>query len=253
MPRLPILAAIALMLASASAEEETTDGWDGTLELSAAASSGNTDNTVLGARFSARRVFGGVTHDIKSGANYTEVRTRNDAGETQKRTTQDRWFAEYRLEVQTGEATFLFVRGRAEQDRFSGFDNRVFVGGGLGHEIASGDRLDWSILAGPGVQYTELEDPETAAVKRVKDGYMLSAFAGSDLTFAMRENVDLEHELDVTWSEKNTTLSSVASIKTKVTETLSSRLSYEVNHETSPPEGREPTDTLLRASVVYGF
>ncbi|WOI53871.1 DUF481 domain-containing protein [Parvularcula sp. LCG005] len=237
-----------------AADDKGKENWDGSVEFSAASASGNTENTVLGLKLDARRVLGRYTHDVAAGANYAESTTRDDDGEDVSAVTQDNWFARYRMEIQTGDRTFIYGRARYEQDSFSGFESRAFLGAGLGHSLIENDRTTWDVLAGPGVQYTVLETPEGPVPEDFEDSETeFALYAGSDLNWTLRENVAIEHDLDVTYSEENTTLSTEAAIKTKLTEALSSRLSYKVTHETDPPVGREATDSLLRASIALGF
>ncbi|MEM9422864.1 MAG: DUF481 domain-containing protein [Pseudomonadota bacterium] len=226
------------------------DGWDGTIEFSASSASGNTETSVLGARFEAKRIFGRYTNEFKAGVNYAEATTEGDDGEETNAVTQNNSFVEYKLNAQVRDRTFLYSRLRAEQDEFSGFESRYFVGGGVGHAIFDSEAKTWSVLAGPGAQYTVLEDGDDVDIDEEVE---LALYAGSELSWLVRENVTLEHDLDVTWTNENTTTASVASIKTKLSDALSSRLSYQVKHETDPPEEREATDTLLSASVIFGF
>ena len=228
------------------------ENWDGSLELSASAASGNTDNTVIGARFDTRRVLGRYTHDIKAGADYTETTNEVD-GEDVTETTQNKWFTQYRLEMQMADKTFSYARARYEQDEFSGYDQRAFLGGGIGHSPFDRDEVRWSLLAGPGVQYTQFVEPDSPDPEFKREETEIAAFFGSDLHWLLRENITLEHVADATWTEKNSTLESRVALTSKLTETISTRVSYNVKHETDPAEDREATDTQLKASVVFGF
>lgn len=249
-----VLVACAATSVAAEDSDKGKESWDGSIEFSASSATGNTENSVLGARFDARRVIGRYTHDIGAGANFAETTKTDDMGEKVSETTQNNWYAQYRMELQVSDRTYGYARARYDQDEFSGFENRVFVGGGIGHTAIEREDMTWNLRAGPGVQYTMLEEPEPPVPDDFEDSVTeLAVYAGSEFDWTIRENVNFEHDLDVTWTEENTTIATVAGIKTKLTESLSSRLSYQVKHETDPPEGREDTDTLLRASVVYGF
>lgn len=251
-----------LLIASLSADlgsirssdpKKGEESWDGQIAFSASSATGNTENTVLGLAFDARRIHGRYTHDIQSGINYVESSKTNDDGDRVSERTQDRWFAQYRLEAQTADRTFVYGRVRYEEDQFSGFENRVFLGAGIGHNWIETDGMKWSVLAGPGYQYAELERSEDTEMTEADDPSGLAVYAGSVFNWDVRENVVFDHSLDATWTEDNTTAETVFGLKTKLTESISSRLNYRIKHETDPPENREATDTLLSASVVYGF
>lgn len=237
---------------SSAADDKGRENWDGTVEFSVSAASGNTDNSVLGARFDGRRVLGRYTHDVKAAAHYTETTNEVD-GEDVTETTQNVWFGEYRLEMQTGDRTFAYARTRYTEDTFSGYDRRAFLGGGVGHGIYERDELDWQVLAGPGVQYTQYVKPETPEEDFERDETQVALFLGSDFKWMLRENVEVEHEADATWTDKNSTLMSRLSLKTKITETIGTRLGYYVKHETDPAEETEATDTQLKASIVFDY
>ncbi|MEM9233449.1 MAG: DUF481 domain-containing protein [Pseudomonadota bacterium] len=241
---------------AAAALEDTEKGaenWDGSVEFSASSATGNTENIVLGTRFDARRVLGRYSHDIRAGANYTETTKEQDDGSKVTEETQNNWFGQYRLEIQTGDRTFVYGRARYEQDVFSGFDQRAFLGAGFGHDIVDTEAFDWQLIAGPGVQYTEFVVPETPDADFEREKTEVAFFAGSEMDWAIRENVAFEHELDATWTEENSTIDTRASLKTSITDTISTRLTYRVKHETDPAEDREATDTQLKASVSLGF
>lgn len=238
-----------LALADLKASE---DKWVGALQIDASSASGNTNNTVLGGRLNLARKFGPITHAFEAGGNYAESTITRD-GEEVTETTQNRYFTQYRIEVQTGDRTFLYGRARYDEDQFSGFDRQVFVGGGLGHTLAKSDTRELTVLVGPGYQYQERtrtaqSDPDQERIQST-----VAVFLGQTYKQVIRENVTFEESLDATVSDGNDTVKATFSLKTKLTDSISSRISYNVIHNTEPPEGREQTDTLLSASIGYEF
>ena len=51
----------------------------------------------------------------------------------------------------------------------------------------------------------------------------------------------------------NSTVNSTSSLSAKLFGPLAAKLSYAVQYESEPPEGRRTTDTTGRASLVYSF
>ncbi|MEM9810915.1 MAG: DUF481 domain-containing protein [Pseudomonadota bacterium] len=233
--------------------DEASENWDGNIQFNVSSATGNTDNTVLGGKFNARRTFGRITHDFQAGGNYAEATTQNNDGTEDNEVTQNNWFTQYRLEGKLSERTFAFGRLRYEQDEFSGFDERAFVGVGLGHALIKSDRQQLDMLIGPGFQYAKLATPDPMPEEFEEQQTSAALFLGESYTLAVRENVTFEQSFDATFAEDNTTLANILSLKTNLTEKISSRISYQVKHETDPPEGREQTDTLLTASIGYDF
>ncbi len=244
--------AAAQPVAANDVSDQGAENWDGLVEFSASSATGNTENTVLGLRAEARRILGRYSHALTGAANYARATTTDDTGEEFTEDTQNNFFAQYRLDVQVADKTSYFTRVRYDQDEFSGFDQRAFVGAGVSHYFVEREDIAFQSSLGPGVRYTKL-DPAT--LDPGEDGSLVefAVFAGTEFDWVPRENVTLEHDFDTTYTAENTTFVSLASVKTDITETISTRLSFEVKHETDPPEGREATDTLLRASLGYGF
>lgn len=237
---------------AADEPKEGMENWDGQFEISASSATGNTENTVLGVRLKGRRILGRFTHDVDSGADYTET-TKDTNGVESTEITQNRWYAAYRAEIHTGDRTFFYVRTRYEEDPISGFDRRAFLGGGLGHDVIENKQVTWSVLAGPGYQFTQLVRPETPAASFEREEKEVAVFVGSDFKWQIRDNVDFENEVDMTWTEKNSTFDGQLALTTELTKAIATRITYKLRHETEPAEGKEATDTQLKASVVLSY
>ena len=231
------------------AQPDADTGTTGSLEASFANATGNTENLtlILGAKVEVDE--GAHEHAFQAGARYAESAPR---GEGDRQRTQEAFFASYQLDADLSDRLFAFARSRYDYDAFSGFEHRVFAGGGLGYRFAESDALNWTVSGGPGVRWTRIEVPEDEG-RAGETQAEFSAYAASDLGWDVNEAVSFEHDARVTYTETSTTLESEAALRSKLTERLSARVSYRVQHETMPPEGREATDTLLTAGVTWGF
>lgn len=228
------------------------DGWDGQVVFNASLATGNTENTVLGARFDIARQFGQVTHAFEAGGDYTETLKR--IGDTEDRqVTQNRWFTQYRVEVQTGDSSFVYGRARYGEDQFSGFDRQGFLGAGIGHTLVKNDKTRLTILVGPGYQYLERARPETPGPDFERREGTAAVFIGQTFRRVIRENVTFEQSIDATVSDRNMQVNSNMDLRTKLTKSISTRINYAVIHNSDPPDGREQTDTRLSASIGYEF
>ncbi|MEM9838082.1 MAG: DUF481 domain-containing protein [Pseudomonadota bacterium] len=231
---------------------ESKDKWSGSIQFNGAAASGNTNSVVLGGRFNAARTYGAITHAFDAGGNYTEVDRVVNGSET-RQVTQNRWHTQYRIEIQTGDASFFYGRARYEEDQFSGFDRQAFAGGGFGHAFYDTDTRKLDVLVGPGIQYIVRTQTNNAPANAEDDEITFAVFLGQTFTKVLRENVTFEQSFDGTSSETNNTVVARVALKTDLTDKISSRISYGVTHNTDPPEGRENTDTLLSASIGFEF
>ncbi|WP_158305832.1 DUF481 domain-containing protein [Parvularcula bermudensis] len=245
---------VCMMMAMAGGlvvKHEPTNGWDGRIEFSASAASGNTETSVLGARFSAKRVFGRFKNSLDAGANYAKATTENADGEEVTSETQDNFFVQYRLDAQTGDRHFAYGRVRYEEDAFSGFDSRWFIGSGFGVEVIAKDNLSWNLLGGPGVRIVSVSETEGEPTE--DDGTEVALFAASEVDWTIRDGVTFAQDADATLAEANTTLANEFTLTTALTDRLSTNVGFKLSYESEPPEGRESTDTLLRASIGYSF
>ncbi|MEM7740909.1 MAG: DUF481 domain-containing protein [Pseudomonadota bacterium] len=232
---------------------EDKQKWAGDIQFNVSSATGNTENTVLGGQLTLARSFGLYTNNFEAGGNYARTTTENADGSENTETTQNNWFLQYRGEYQVGDRSFIFGRLRYEQDEFSGFDSRTNISAGLGHTFIKTEQTELTILTGPGFQYSELATPDPVTDDFEDTQSSASFFFGENFTTVLRDNVTLTQSLDATIAEDNTTISNIVSINTDLTDRISSRVSYQVKHETDPPDGRKNTDTLLTASLGYTF
>ena len=236
------------------AEPDAATGTTGSVDLSFANATGNTENLtlILGGKLEVDR--GPVEHAFQTGARYAESAPR---GTDDRQQTQEAVFASYQLDADLSDRLFAFGRVRYDYDAFSGFDHRVFTGAGLGYRFAETEAVNWTVSGGPGVRWTRLAAPDVPPDAPDPDFEReqteFSTYASSDLDWDVTETVSFEQDARVTYTDTSTTLEAEAALKSKLTENLSARFSYRVQHETDPPEGRQPTDTLMTAGLAYGF
>ena len=80
-----------------------------------------------------------------------------------------------------------------------------------------------------------------------------AVYAASETDWLIREGLKLEQDFNVTWTSPTTTFQSVTSLTTEIWGDISTGLTFEYRYETNPPLGRENTDTIAKASLIYGF
>ncbi|TNF34119.1 MAG: DUF481 domain-containing protein, partial [Gammaproteobacteria bacterium] len=144
------------------------------------------------------------------------------------------------------EKSYAFGKLRYEDDKFSGFDYQAALTFGFGSRFIENDAhvLDASIGAG----YRSSKD---AATQETHDEAVVSADAkyeykiSSTATFS--QAVLIESGEDNTHSESETVL------KTRINGNLSSKITYQIKHNSDVPVGIEKTDKILAVSLVYSF
>ena len=99
--------------------------------------------------------------------------------------------------------------------------------------------------AGPGVRYfKDVDDNSDTEV-----GFI----ASSRFFYAITDTVAFTNDTDILGSEVNTIVSNDAGVNFKVSNSLSTRLSYRTDYNTDPTPGLKSTDNTLGASLVLGF
>ena len=211
-------------------------GWAGEGEVGGAMTSGNSETNNIVFALKAEREGRHVSHLIESSFDFTD---------TSGATTQQRAFAAYQINGEFTERLFAYGRSDYEDDRFSGFEYRLFGGFGLGYDVIDREKLTWTVDGGPGVRYSVLVD---GAAKTE-----LSARAASTLNIDLTEFASLSHDFSGIWTDATTTATTTFSFDTKLNSHIATRLSYNLRYETDPPTGRENADNSAKASLLFSF
>ena len=237
-----VLAGVMVALPASAVE----DGWSGEGSFSDSTSTGNTETTQLGL---------GVDLDYKTGRWIYGANASADYGETDGVETQNRFQLGGKVDVQLGDRLFAFGQGSYESNEFSGFESRIFVGGGLGYEILSSDALSWSVRGGPGFKIDEVREVSAGGVVTTPGETVesFSVLANSDFSYDFNENVALTNVTSGIYAEESTQLTNTIALTASLTNALSARMSFDVRHDTNPPDGFEATDTTTKVSIVYKF
>ena len=211
--------------------------WEGKFQASAVMSSGNSENAAVGVAFDAARTTGRFVHNLSG---------YFDLGRSEGLTNQKRWGGAYQLDYKISDPTYAYARVSFDEDEFSGFDYRLFAGAGLGHFLSDTERLKWKIEGGPGFRYSPIDD--TTEIDQE-----FAVYGASETDWQIRDGLLFEQDFNVTWTSPTTTFQSITSLTTELYEGLATGISFELRYETDPPFGRENTDTIARASLVYSY
>lgn len=247
MKRFIVFAGLAgLSLAPAAAAEE---GWTGEGSFSAGYTTGNTETTDLGLGVKLNRELGLWTYSGEASVEY---------GETDSVETRNRIFLSGQADRQLGDRLFAFGRTSYEKDEFSGFDSRLFVGGGLGYKLIDSEMTNWDIQGGPGIKIDEVQATTTVrngvpVVVPASTEQSASVVGRSEFSHKFNDSVSLSNNTDVIYASESTQFVNATALTAALTDTFSARFSFDVRHDTNPPPGFEATDTVTRASLVYAF
>ena len=248
-PEASVQQAVTRMVNEVARPDEET-GTSGTVEASFANATGNTENLTLILGGTLEVDQGATEHRFEAGLRYAEGAPDPTEPRAQ---TQEAAFASYQLSADLTDRAFAFGRVRYDYDAFSGFEQRVFLGAGLGWHLAETDAVNWTVSGGPGARYTIAAAPDPVPEGFEAEAWAVSAYAASRFAWDVREGLAVTQDAAVTYTEASTTLAGEAALQSALTERLAAKVSYRVQHETDPLEDRAGTDTLLTAGVTFGF
>lgn len=249
--KLQVIMAVALALAPAvfaQEEEAENSGWTGEGSLGGGITTGNTDTVDIDVGVNVAKETPTWKYAAEGGYNFGQV-DGEDA--------RNRWFVAGQVDRNFGERWYSFGRLTYEQDEFSGFDARLFVGVGAGYHIFKREKLRWAVEVSPGFRLDEVADSiDPGPPEVIIPGGNVSNFAArgsSNFAYDFNANVGFTNDTNVIWTDLSTQTINTTALNAALTESITARFSFEVRNDTNPPEGFVETDTATRLSIVYGF
>jgi putative salt-induced outer membrane protein len=222
-----------------AAEDQPSDGkgWSGEGAFGFTSSSGNTDTQNLNAALSIARQSKQWNNSLALDA------IRNEAD---SETSADRWSLRRRSEYVLAEKSYSFGQARYEEDEFSGYSESTSLAVGLGSRFIENDKHLLDLSAGVG--YRNLVESNTGDSE---DGGIVT----SDLVyeFKISESTTFSEVALIEAGADNTFIQSVTALRSKISGSLSSQISYLVQHNSDVSPNIENTDQIITISLVYGF
>lgn len=213
-----------------------TQGWTGSVALGFSATSGNTDTADLDLAGRFRYGNGPLNHTFGFAAEFAED---NDVR------NKEEIYATYDVNRYLNDDFYVFGLGSVRYDNFDSNKVDAFLGVGPGYRVINKPNQTWRIQAGPGARH--IEDQNNV------DTTEFAGIASSRYYFAFSETVSLTMDTDVLFSEEDTLLTNDLGVNFKVTDRLSTRISYRTEWDSEPLAGFDDTDNTLGVSLVYGF
>ncbi|MDG1287013.1 MAG: DUF481 domain-containing protein [Rickettsiales bacterium] len=212
------------------------DGFKGELEAGASFQSGNTDSTELHLGAKGEQELNNWRHHFDANAyNSKQNGTRNDE--------------EYRLgfgsDWKMNERDYLYGQIGYVNDRYAGFNYRITESIGVGRRWADDGVYLLDTRVGPGLRHTKFTTGDK------EDSWII--LGGLLAGWKINDHVELGEEATVEYSPDGTIFNSSTFLKSKLTEVLSFKAGFDVEHKTEVPTGLKKTDTRTTAGIVYGF
>lgn len=220
-------------------------GWRGSLALTASGTSGNTDTGELSAAGRLTYGVGDWNHLIGFAAEY---------GESNGIKNEEKFFATYEGSRYFSDQFYAFGLARFQYDGLlvdennnvrDGSETDAFLGFGPGYRVLNKENHTWRVQGGPGVRYfQDVNDNSETEV-----GFI----ASSRYYYAFTDTVSFTMDTDILGSDVNTIISNDAGVNFKMSDSLSTRVSYRTDYNTDPAAGLKSTDNTIGLSLVLGF
>jgi putative salt-induced outer membrane protein len=220
-------------------------GWRGSFALSASATSGNTDAGKISGAGRLTYGAGDWNHLIGFAVGY---------GEANGQKSEEKVFGTYEGSRYFTPQWYGFGLARYQYDGFltdttgaaiAGDKTDAFLGFGAGYRVVNQDDKAWRVQAGPGVRYVE----NSAGVDTTEVGFI----ASSRYFYSFNDTMSFTMDTDILGSDANTIVSNDAGINFKMSNNLSTRVSYRTDYNTDPGAGLKSSDNTLGVSFVIGF
>jgi putative salt-induced outer membrane protein len=222
------------------------DNWSGNGQIGAFQSSGNSDNVGVTLSLALNRTGVDWQHRLKAAADY-----QRSSG----RTSREQYLASYEPRYQFNGDLFAYALAQYERDRFQGFSSRYSLSGGLGYKVVDEDVVKLAVKAGPAWRQVDYLDDTSETG--------LGGLAGVDFDWQIAKALTLTQDANlvadsggvatVIVDSTATSVLATTGLEAKISDGLTTRLSYTVDYNSNPPAGAVATDTLTRFTLVYGF
>jgi putative salt-induced outer membrane protein len=211
-------------------------GWSGQGEAGASYTTGNTRNTGIALGASLVRDGWHWKHALTGSVDY-----QSTDGVKQK----ERYFAGYEGQYKIIDRLYTLGLLSWERDRFAGFTSRLSESLGIGYSVIKTPDMTFDIEGGPALRQTHdiVGNSKNEFAGRVAINYMWNILP--TLTFTQKASFYGQRD--------DSTLTSETALTAKLIGSLSARVSFLVQYESSPPLSLESTDTTSRVTLVYSF
>ena len=212
-------------------------GWSGSVELGGTTNSGNTSEQAVTAAFALLNDRQKWRHKVEADFSFTR---------TDGTTTKQDLHAGYQLDYKFSERLYAFGNLEYEDERFSGFDYRTTETLGIGYRLFQGETWFLDVEGGLSLRQSKV----------TLTGLMDNEFGGRAKTifhWDISDTFALDNEASALVTGDRTTLENTISVQTKITDTISGKVSFNIKNDSNVPPGTKKTDTQTKATILYSF
>lgn len=162
--------------------------------------------------------------------------------------TTDRFATDYTPRYNLSERLFFGGYGEFVRDKDDGFKWTGLESVGPGYRVFNTDTVKLTLSGGPGLRQRQEKDRDGGRLQNDPIGNGRLEFA-----WQVTDRVHFSNNAVVFGDEDSVITRNKTAFTLKFLDNVAGRLSYEVRHNTDPPEDTNDLDTEAKASIVYGF
>lgn len=215
------------------------DHWSGEGAFNASYTTGNTNETDVGLDLKAKHTGGLWIQSIEFSGDYgdeDDVENQRDLTATAhvERIFTKRWSG--------------YFRGWWENNAFSGFGDRYFIGPGVTYKAFDERKLKWALDLGVGYKVDEVDATADAPARTIEAGGLRAA---SRFRYDFNPQVSLTDDAVMLYSHEYSLFINTVAITANLAGRFSARASYEVHYDFNSLAGFEDIETTSKISLVY--
>jgi len=226
-----------------NAEIKGTDKWETKLELGATLTDGNSDTVNTTARLTTEKMHGSTLAQIVVEGAYGENRNRDDEGVKTTDKTVSNVSGSLTLK-QRFNGMYLYAGLAGEHDGMAEVDYRITIGTGLGTFLVDDDDFRFSVEAGLGYLFEEVDD--------ISDDYMILRLA-ERMEYRLSETAkcwQMVEYLPKANKFSNYMLNGEVGIDAAINSNMSLGIVLKEKYDSTPGAGLKKSDTSLTAQVA---
>jgi putative salt-induced outer membrane protein len=211
----------------------------GELDVSASMRTGNDPNDSLDI---------GLTLAYEPGSWEHAASVKFALAQDSQRVTTDRFFSSYTPRYNFTDRFFVGGHGEFIRDKDDGFKWTAVESIGPGYRIFNNDHVELTVSAGPGLRQAQ---------EKKRDGSRLQNHiigrGTLDLLWHITDVALFSNSANIFGDDERLQSRNTTAFTYNFLDNIAGRLSYEVRHNSNPPDDTKELDTESKASIVFGF
>jgi putative salt-induced outer membrane protein len=213
------------------------DHWKGGIELGAAMASGNVDARSVASAVNMLNDRAEWRHKV--GGSFSTIRT--DGVVTKEAAT-----ANYQLDYKWTPRLYNYGLFDYSRDRFGPFRERYLETVGVGYRVLQGETYSLDVEGGAALRQAT---PLATMIRTDEYGGRVNTIFNWNIS----DNFAINNTGSAFVTDARTSLENTVALKTKITDRISGKVSFNLKHDTDVPMDSVRTSTETKATLLYSF